>query len=127
MRLLLDTHILLRTAAGKLSSTITQYVNDKENKLFFSSASIWEIGIKHALNRNDFVVDPNVFYKALLDAGYVELPIIGQHAVLAASLPMLHKDPFDRILLAQATIEGISLLTSDEIVARYEGPVLFVK
>ena len=91
--------------------------------LFFSVASIWEVGIKNSLGRKDFHVDVHVLRRSLLDNGYHELYICSEHAVAINDLPALHKDPFDRILIAQALIEGIILLTVDTMVAEYPGPI----
>jgi PIN domain nuclease of toxin-antitoxin system len=98
-------------------------LEDPENDLIFSVASLWEITIKHRLGRGDFQVEPRVFRRELLENGYQELPITSEHALSVGLLPPIHKDPFDRILLAQATVEAITLLTSDRVVARYPGPV----
>jgi len=94
--------------------------------LIFSAASLWEVGLKLGLGRNDFRVDPRLLRRGLLDRGYRELPITGEHAVAVTSLPPLHKDPFDRLLLAQSIAEGILLLTSDPLVATYPAPVRLV-
>ena len=125
MKLLLDTQLLL-WAAGQpecLSSRARRLLNDQNNELLFSAASLWEITIKSGLGREDFRVEPRVLRRALLDNGYVELPITSEHAVSVDSLPPLHKDPFDRLLLAQAFVEGITFLTADDQLARYRGPV----
>ena len=92
----------------------------------FSVVSLWEIAIKFALGRPDFQVDPRVLRRGLLDNGYRELPITADHALATAGLPPIHKDPFDRLLVAQATVDGIVLLTADQIVARYPGPIRLV-
>ena len=126
MRILLDTQLLIWTAAGSPPSKAVRYIEDKANTLLFSSASIWEITIKSELNRVDFKIDPAALYNGLLGAGYVELPVISRHALLVRNLPLLHKDPFDRILLAQAASEGITFLTADKIVAQYPGSVVFI-
>jgi len=126
VKLLLDTHMLLWAAAGTLPKKAESLVGDANNTLYFSSASIWEIGIKKGLGRNDFRVDPEVLRRGLLDNQYNELCITSLHALAVNDLPMLHKDPFDRMLLAQAKSEGISLLTSDSIMHEYPAPVLFV-
>ena len=89
----------------------------------FSSASIWEVAIKAGQKRKDFSADPHLLRRGLLDNNYVELPVTSAHAAATAELPQIHKDPFDRILLAQALVEGVLLLTSDAIVASYPGPV----
>lgn len=126
MKLLLDTHMLLWAAAGSLPEKAESLVIDAENTLYFSPASIWEIGIKRNLGRNDFRVDPEVLRRGLLDNQYNELCITSLHALAANDLPMLHKDPFDRMLLAQAKSEGMFLLTADAALREYPGPILYV-
>ena len=126
MKILLDTHLLIWAATDKLPAKAVRFIEDRANILLFSSASIWEITIKSGLNRAAFSVDPAALYNGLLSAGYEELRVISRHALLVRTLPMLHKDPFDRILLAQAASEGITFLTADEIVAQYPGSVVFV-
>lgn len=126
MKLLLDTHILLWAAGSpdRLPAAALQLLEDPLNELLFSAASLWcEIVIKRGLGRSDFQVDARVLRRGLLDNGYQELAITSEHAVSIESLPPIHKDPFDRILVAQATIEGITLLTADALVAKYPGPV----
>lgn len=125
MKLLLDTHILLRAAAGTLKGKAARLVTDESNTLFFSPASIWEVGIKKGLGRQGFTVDPEVLRRALLDNQYQEIFITSAHVLAVCDLPMHHKDPFDRILLAQAKAEGISLVTSDDALRKYHGPVIF--
>lgn len=126
MKLLLDTHMLLWAAAGTLAKEAEKMVLDGDNTLYFSPASIWEIGIKKSLGRSDFKVDPEVLRRGLLDNQYQELPITSLHALAVNDLPQIHKDPFDRMLLAQAKAEGISLLTSDSALCKYPGPVIFI-
>jgi len=125
VRLLLDTHVLLWAAAEpqRLSSNALSLLASADNDLVYSAASLWEAAIKSSLGRPDFTVQPQVLRRRLLEAGYEELAITGEHALLTASLPLLHRDPFDRLLVAQATVEGITLLTADEQVARYPGPI----
>lgn len=125
MKLLLDTHILLWAAGSpdKLPPAARVLLEDPQNELLFSAASLWEITIKRGIGRSDFQVDARVLRRGLLDNGYQELAITSAHAVSIDSLPAIHKDPFDRILIAQATIEGITLLTADALVAQYPGPV----
>ena len=125
MKLLLDTQLLLWAAGQpeRLSARARKLLQDPRNELLFSAASLWEIAIKKALGRDDFRVEPRLLRRGLLDNGYLELPVSGQHAVSIDGLPPLHKDPFDRLLLAQALIEGITLLTADPQLARYPGPV----
>jgi PIN domain nuclease of toxin-antitoxin system len=128
VKLLLDTHLLL-WAAGfpeRLPASARALLEDPQNELQFSAASLWEIAIKGGLGRADFQVNARVLRRGLLDNGYRELPISSEHAVSVDSLPPLHKDPFDRVLVAQAMGEGITLLTSDPVVAQYPGPVRLV-
>ena len=86
-------------------------------------ASLWEVAIKNGLGRADFSVDPSLLRRGLLENGYTELPVTGAHAVAVHGLPPIHKDPFDRLLVAQALIEGVTLVTMDEVVRRYPGPI----
>lgn len=125
MKLLLDTQILLWAAGQpeRLSAAARRQLSNPKNELLFSAASLWEIAIKRGLGREDFRVDPRILRRGLLDHGYTELPITSEHAVGVDALPDLHKDPFDRILLAQALTEGITLITADAQLARYPGPV----
>ncbi|MBN4055259.1 type II toxin-antitoxin system VapC family toxin [bacterium AH-315-K03] len=125
MKLLLDTHLLLWAAGtpDRLSAEACNLIDDQSNELFFSAASIWEITIKSTLGRNDFQVNPRLLRRGLLDNGYSELPIVSEHAVAIDTLPHIHKDPFDRILVAQASVEGITLLTADSLVIQYPGPI----
>ena len=125
MKLLLDTHLLLWAAGQpeRLSSAARALLEDPLNELLFSAASLWEVAIKRGLGRPDFQVAPRLLRRGLLDNGYGELPVMSQHAVAVDGLPALHKDPFDRILIAQSIVEGIALVTTDPLVARYNGPV----
>ena len=126
MKLLIDTLLLLWAAADTLPEKALPYFFDEENELFFSSASIWELVIKKGLNRPDFQIDPFALYWGLLDNGYMELNITSRHVLLVADLPQFHKDPFDRILIAQAKAEGAALLSSDKIVSDYS-PVIYIE
>ena len=124
MRLLLDTHLLLSAAQGppeRLPGNAASLIADPANELRFSPASIWEVAIKSGLGREDFEAEPHVLRRGLLDNGYLETPITSEHAAAVRLLPPIHKDPFDRLLVAQATIEGLILLTTDAMVARYGG------
>jgi PIN domain nuclease of toxin-antitoxin system len=125
MKLLLDTHLLLWAARkpNRLPATARKLIDNPANELLFSAASVWELAIKRGLGRSDFQADPRLLRRGLLDNGYTELPILSDHVVAMESLPPIHKDPFDRLLVAQATVEGITLLTADSIVAEYPGPV----
>ena len=128
MKLLLDTHLLLWAAGEpkKLSLKARRLMTDTGNELMFSAASVWEVAIKRALGRADFQVDTRLFRRGLIDNGYVELPVLSAHAVAVESLPPIHKDPFDRLLVAQSLVEGIVLLTSDVTVAQYGGSIRLV-
>lgn len=128
MKLLLDTRVLLWAAekSDRLSSDARALISSKENELFFSAASLWEIAIKQGLHRTDFQVDARLLRRGLLDNGYGELPIMSEHVVAIDSLPLIHKDPFDRILVAQARVEGIILLTVDSCVAQYPEPIRMI-
>ncbi len=128
MKLLLDTHLLLWAAGNpeRLSKKARALIEKDEHELFFSSGSLWEIVIKRNLGRDDFKVDARVLRRGLLDNGYSELPIASEHVVAIDGLPQHHKDPFDRVLVAQAIVEGITLLTSDPTVAKYGGSIALV-
>jgi PIN domain nuclease of toxin-antitoxin system len=99
---------------------------DERNQLVFSVVSLWEIAIKRGLGRDDFHVDSRLLRRSLIDNDYEELALTGQHAVTVDGLPAIHRDPFDRLLVAQSMVEGITLLTSDVMVAQYAGTVLLV-
>ena len=126
MRLLLDTHLLLWAAyhPGKLPKEVVRLLNTASTPLF-SIASLWEVSIKHGYGRMDFDMHPRQFRQGLIDGGYEELPIGSEHAFSVAGLPPIHRDPFDRMLIAQAIVDGIDLLTSDATVARYPGPIRY--
>ncbi|OWJ66994.1 type II toxin-antitoxin system VapC family toxin [Inquilinus limosus] len=134
MKYLLDTHLLLWAAefsttierTGRLSAAAVALIKDPANELIFSAVSIWEVAIKAGRGRPDFAVNPHLLRRGLLDNGYVELAVTGAHAAAVMGLPDHHKDPFDRLLVAQATIEGVTLVTADARLAGYPGPVLRV-
>jgi PIN domain nuclease of toxin-antitoxin system len=128
VKLLLDTHILLWAAGQpeRLSKKARGLIEKGEHELFFSAGSLWEIVIKRNLGRDDFKVDARILRRGLLDNGYSELPIASDHVVAIDGLPPHHKDPFDRVLVAQAVVEGITLLTSDPTVAKYGGSITLV-
>jgi len=125
MKVLLDTDLLLWAAGQpeRLSPAALRLVNSAETDLLFSAASLWEIAIKRSLGRTDFQVDARLLRRGLLDNGYGEVSIKSEHVVATGDLPPIHKDPFDRVLVAQATIEGALLLTADPLVAQYPGPI----
>jgi PIN domain nuclease of toxin-antitoxin system len=125
---LLDTHILLWSVQEpeRLSASAQAAILDPSATILFSAVNIWEVAIKHALRKPGFDVDPSTLRTGLLDLGYLELPVTSLHSIEVARLPMVHKDPFDRLLVAQAIVEGFELLTSDSLIARYPGPILKV-
>ena len=128
MKLLLDTHILLcaTLSPNRLSHAARILIQDARNEVVFSSADIWEVAIKHALGRPGFAVEPVSLRRDLLAERWIELPIDGEHGTVAGALPPIHKDPFDRILIAQAIVDGCLLLTADTKVAAYPGPITLV-
>lgn len=126
MKILLDTHVLLWAVAepDRLKEPVKELLMDSANELYFSAASIWEVSIKSSLGRSDFSVDPHLLRRGLVDRGYLELPISSAHTTGILDLPPLHKDPFDRLLVAQARHEGFLLVTADETVAVYGGSIM---
>jgi len=121
MRLLVDTHLLLWAAARsrRLPREARRLLEDPANEVFYSAASLWEIAIKASLRRSDFKVDLTLLRPALAVMGLLELPVSGAHAERLASLPPIHKDPFDRMLVAQSLSEPLILLTNDAALAAY--------
>jgi PIN domain nuclease of toxin-antitoxin system len=128
MKFLLDTQFVLWVAIDdpRLKAKARAILNDPRNQFLFSVSSIWEIAIKSALMRRDFLHDSREIRRQYMENGYEELPLLGHHVSVVDSLAPIHKDPFDRILIAQAMAEGITLLTSDATIARYPGPILKV-
>lgn len=125
MRLLLDTHVLLWALAdpGRLPAAARALIEDAENEVFFSAASLWEIAIKSALGRADFQADPAEMLGVMLETGFAELPVRARHAAEVSRLPSIHKDPFDRLLVAQARVEPMVLLTDDQLLAEYPATI----
>lgn len=125
MKLLVDSHLLLWAAGSpeRLPAKARSLFEDPDHALLFSAASLWEIAIKRRLGRSDFQVDPRLLRRGLLDNGYGELPVTSEHAVMLDALPPIHKDPFDRMLVAQAHVEGITLVTADDIIGKYPGAI----
>ena len=125
MRLLLDTHLLVWAMGSpeRLSAALAAMLQDPSNTPVFSVASLWELVIKQGLGKPDFRVEPALLRRALLDGGWQELPVQAHHALAVAALPLLHRDPFDRLLLAQASADGLLLITADQQLAAYPGPV----
>lgn len=128
MNLLLDTHYLLWAAARDDMPTAAadRMIKDPANRLWFSVASLWEVAVKRGLDRPDFRTDPGTLRAGLLASGYSELAVEGRHVLGLSTLPAIHRDPFDRLLLAQAAAEGMRLLTADSRLAVYGGPVLYL-
>ena len=125
MKVLLDTHLLLWAAnePERIPRAALSLINSSENELLFSAASLWEVVIKSSLGRDDFKVDARLLRRGLLDNGYIELPITAEHAITVEGLPPKHKDPFDRILVAQAMAEGVMLITIDRKLEGYPGSI----
>ena len=127
--ILLDTHVLLWAAAtpARLPAALREELTDPARRVLFSVASLWEVTIKRALARPDFDVDPRALREGLRANGFEELPILAPHALAVADLPALHRDPFDRVLIAQATAEDATLVTADAAVAAYPGPIRAIR
>lgn len=128
MNYLLDTHLLLWAALHEemMTPKAHEIIADMDNHLWFSAVSIWEVAIKRGLGRPDFTLDPGPLRAGLLANGYHELPMDGRHCLGLGTLPRLHGDPFDRMLIVQAASEGMVLLTADQQVAAYGGPAQMV-
>jgi PIN domain nuclease of toxin-antitoxin system len=118
---LLDTHLVLWVAfePDRLSAAAKKLVQNRTEPLFFSLATLWEVAIKSSLGRPNFSVDVRSLREGLLNAGFQELPIQAEHLHCVATLPWLHRDPFDRLLVAQAIIEDAHLLTADRVLKGY--------
>jgi PIN domain nuclease of toxin-antitoxin system len=126
VRFLLDTHILIWAALGTLRGKARAIVGDSANTLLFSSVSIWEIAIKSGLHKDSFDIDTKTFLKKLIEAGFEELPFKSSHAAAVEDLPDIHKDLFDRALVAQTYIEGVSFVTADKTVKKYSPDIIIV-
>jgi PIN domain nuclease of toxin-antitoxin system len=128
VRLLCDTHILVWAAGDdhRLSAEARRLITSSENEMHYSVASLWEITIKHGLKRQNFDFSARAMRSAMLANGYHELAISCEHALAIDMLPHLHKDPFDRLLVAQAMLEDLTLLTADETVSKYPGSIRLV-
>ena len=128
MRLLLDTHVLLwaLVTPERLPADTREALEDPANTVHFSAANIWEIAIKRALERPNFTVEPDQARNAALSLGFEELPITGLHAAAVRHLPPLHRDPFDRLLVAQAKCEALQLVTDDAVVVGYDPTILLI-
>ena len=125
MRVLLDTHLVLWSMASsrRLPNAARSLILDAANEVFYSAASVWEVAIKSVLRRRDFNANPTVLVRALAQSGFSELPVTAVHAARVAGLPAIHRDPFDRLLVAQSLSEPMTLLTNDAALVRY-GPLV---
>ena len=123
VRLLLDTHVLLDLfrAPREFPEHVLRTISDPETHVAVSAASVWEIEIKR---KKGTLTAPSDILRRVAIAGLSELPITQQHAVAAGRLPLHHRDPFDRMLVAQAQLEGLTIVTNDEKIARYQVAVL---
>ena len=126
MKILLDTHILFWSMCmeDKLPAPILSWINDPENEIFFSSASVWEIVIKHSKNPAAMPVDGDAFVSGCIQAGFTPLAIENRHVLAVGGLKRKdgeppHNDPFDRILIAQARTEEMTMITQDTLLAGY--------
>ena len=128
MRLLLDSHLLIwaTTDPDRLSASVQKMIDDPSNLVWFSTATIWELAIKQQTKRSNLTIDLAVMRETLLANRYQELVVNAQHALAIRTLPLLHRDPFDRLLLAQAIVEGATLLTADKTLAGYPAPVYLI-
>ena len=124
MKLLVDTHVVIWWLAD--DPTLAEDVKtqlDHEPEVFLSAATVWEVAIKQAIGK---LIEPADLPERIRDSGLRELPITAQHALTAARLPLLHRDPFDRMLIAQARCEDLTLVTRDPQILRYDVPLLRV-
>ena len=128
MNILLDTHLLLWIASEpeRVPEAVLERLLDDRVTAFFSAANIWEIAIKSSQGRPDFDLDASLFRRNLLDHGYQAIDVTGAHAAHVQTLPAIHRDPFDRMLIAQAQLEKMTLYTRDAQVAQYPGPIIRV-
>ena len=129
MRILVDTHVLIwsQMQVGSLSERARALLEDVENDVLFSAASIWEIAIKTQLKRIEFLVAPERIAAAAVAGGFVELAVRANAAARVARLPLYHRDPFDRLLMAQAIEEPAHLLTADSMLAQYSDLVTLIE
>ncbi|MFN3377582.1 MAG: type II toxin-antitoxin system VapC family toxin [Burkholderiaceae bacterium] len=128
MNLLLDTHVALWaiTDSPKLPPKARDLILSPRTTVWISAASVWEIAIKHALGRGDMPVSSQDAVRYFRGSGYRFLPIEAEHAVAVEDLPTHHQDPFDRLLVAQALVEPMRLMTHDPLVARYSDTVVHI-
>jgi PIN domain nuclease of toxin-antitoxin system len=129
VRILFDTHLLIWFigASERLPSGAREAIEDENNQLFFSAASIWELSIKQSTGKAQLALPPELLHRQLIENDFEEVPVTSAHGLTVSVLAPIHKDPFDRILIAQAMAEGMLLLTADETVAQYNGPIRLVR
>lgn len=125
MRLLLDTQIMIWAAADdtRLTQAARALIAAKSSQVSFSVISLWETAIKSALGKPDFRHSAGVLRDGARRAGWEEINVTADHALAVAGLPAVHSDPFDRLLVAQARVEGMTFLTADRTLWRYGDPV----
>lgn len=128
MKLLLDTHVALWALVGdrRLNPAATKLIADPDNWVFVSAVSVWEIAIKHALGRSGIPFPATEALRYFEEAGYSFLSISPEHAATVEQLPLIHDDPFDRMLVAQSIAEPLRLMTHDATVARYSDTVIAI-
>lgn len=126
MNLLLDTHVALWaiTDSPRLSKKARELIESPRSTAWISAASVWEIAIKHALGRGDMPVSSQDAVRFFRESGYRFLPVEAEHAMAVEDLPPHHQDPFDRILVAQALVEPMRLITHDPMMARYSDTII---
>ena len=126
MNLLLDTHVALWaiTDSPKLPLKARELIASPRTNVWISTASIWEIAIKYSLGRGDMPISGQTALRYFSESGYRQLPIEAEHAVAIEDLPAHHSDPFDRILVAQALVEPMRLMTHDATVALYSDTII---
>jgi len=126
LNLLLDTHVALWaiTDSPKLPKKARELIESPKSSVWISTASVWEIAIKHALGRGDMPVSSQDAVRYFRESGYRFLPVEAEHAMVVENLPVHHQDPFDRILIAQALVEPMRLMTHDPMVALYNDPII---
>ena len=122
MGYLLDTHIVLWLAnePNKLANSVKEILVDKNLIIYFSAVNLWEIAIKNQLDKHNFSVDVEKLYHQLIKHDFIELPVYSKHTWLLKNLSQYHKDPFDRLLIAQAMSEDLTLITHDGSIWQYE-------
>jgi len=128
LKLLLDTHVALWMLTGneRIGAAARDLIDDEQNPAFVSAVTIWEIAIKHQLHREDVPMPPQHAIELCTAAGYDLLPVMPKHAAAVGDLPRHHRDPFDRLLVAQALSEPLRLVTRDRMVARYSDTIILV-